>query len=75
MVDQYDYYFFIKAGTNSLENRRGYNNERFTVLFITKFFHKGKNCCSTTAIGFHRVTNEEQYKMEYLIYELNKKNG
>jgi hypothetical protein len=33
---------------------------------------KGKDCCSTTAIGFHRVTNEEQYKMEYLMYWLNK---
>jgi hypothetical protein len=33
---------------------------------------KGKYCCSKTAIGFHKVVNEEQYKMEYLVYNLKK---
>jgi hypothetical protein len=37
-------------------------------LFVLQ--KKGKECCSETAIGFHRVTNEEQYKMHYLMYSL-----
>ena len=35
---------------------------------------KGKECCSNTAIGFHNVKNEEQYKMEYLLYNVHPKN-
>jgi len=40
--------------------------------FCIKFkkLTKGKECCSNSAIGFHKVTGTEQYKMEYFLYYL-----
>ena len=36
------------------------------------FLMQGVECCSSTSIGFHRVINEEQYKMDFLMYNLKK---